>query len=789
MPMIDDARVTLQRLSDSGWRPILDRLGIDPAGADLRQALLRPVPDQSAIRQVPGFEEAARDAVRSVAPGDPARSLLYHALASPAVRFAPDGRALGAFPTPAELDLFENLVFGIEAPALEDILASFPGASIAIAVFGREYRQRRGTVHGAHADMVYSRTGVTRVGTLAAHWDGASRSFLPRIGDDDLHAIRVMPCRYAVYLAVQRLGDPNDFGPYKADRTFRAAQRFGTTPQTDRLDSAHEFWVPVHKLFSGPECLRGRDLSVAFEASHVNEKLRRIHAKNMGVPRSQMAPGQTFDSGFGEPEISRPPFTVTTGLADFSGAAEDGPGVLAAFVRPRLIEPADLDSEPIGTRVPRRRSLSASFTIPGDRVQSLPGFRAHRAPEWMHVRTHLRANGTEQDLNLSQNVVEVVESGRVGNSDPYVARHYSDFTGDGWLAASVTGVPIPLTRLVPAYSLIAAPDFYPFVSQSELIDWALDVLPSNFGRRIWEVPPLTLCDQRDAPNLALRRFGAPFVAEDKTVTAIVGQAGSVTGVQSGSTVQFQRTSYLSDNAAGIYAPGWDTSIDFDPVGQAKHLAAHGLGSPFPEDAKLCAALSAFWPAVAPDTSRSYERAIVSPMTDREIGLEDAPPWDGVPGLRLVQVNGQPHVEVDDFAHVDYVRTALEGRFTMAETMKVSQSEYQARIIATQRMFDALTDEGLSEDNPLHRMLSFIQAGQVDPDRVAAEAAHFALIDPAYKFVMVETSGSRPLERHEDDPARWLRRSRINLFYTIFVDDGGKILFRIDDGPWQTPPTV
>ena len=68
----------------------------------------------------------------------------------------------------------------------------------------------------------------------------------------------------------------------------------------------------------------------------------------------------------------------------------------------------------------------------------------------------------------------------------------------------------------------------------------------------------------------------------------------------------------------------------------EHLAAYGLGSPFPEDSKLCAALSTFWPAVAPDATRSFQPnpsnaswPSVSPLTDTEIGIEGDLPWDGI----------------------------------------------------------------------------------------------------------------------------------------------------------------
>ena len=65
------------------------------------------------------------------------------------------------------------------------------------------------------------------------------------------------------------------------------------------------------------------------------------------------------------------------------------------------------------------------------------------------------------------------------------------------------------------------------------------------------------------------------------------------------TPETMRHAYLPDAASGLFAPGWDVSRDNG------HLAPYGLGSPFPEDSKLCAPLSSFWPAVAPDASRTF----------------------------------------------------------------------------------------------------------------------------------------------------------------------------------------
>ncbi len=204
---MDQFRTLLQRLAAGGWAPLLDLLAIDPESPSLREDLLRPVPpapDELAL--VPGFGDLAPSARRAIEPGSPARSVLFHALASPGVVTNPDGTDLAAFPTPAELDLAENTVFGIVSPSLAALAARSGGANLAVTVFAREYRQAAKTVHGMHADMIFSRTGVARVGTKEALWNGRRRAYVPRDDADDPFAFRALPCRYGVYLSVQARG-------------------------------------------------------------------------------------------------------------------------------------------------------------------------------------------------------------------------------------------------------------------------------------------------------------------------------------------------------------------------------------------------------------------------------------------------------------------------------------------------------------------------------------------------------------------------------------------------------
>jgi hypothetical protein len=209
MALIDDVQTVCHRLAPHGWADLLGEHGLDIIAPNLAEELTRELP--TIRRDFPGFEDFALEGKRGIEPGRPARSLLFHALASPNVITGAEAEPLGAFPTLAEIETVENYVFGIEPPSVEDLVTRFPHAAMAVAVFATEYRPGAETVHHRHADLYFSRTGVARVGTAEPLYDPKARGFVPF--DDDQHAFRVLPARYAAYVAVQLKGDESLFGP------------------------------------------------------------------------------------------------------------------------------------------------------------------------------------------------------------------------------------------------------------------------------------------------------------------------------------------------------------------------------------------------------------------------------------------------------------------------------------------------------------------------------------------------------------------------------------------------
>ena len=715
-PLLAPVRAACTRLARHGWQKLLRPHGLDLTAVNLEKELATPL---AVDRTKPGFEDFSWEGERGIEPGAPARSLLYHAFASPRVL------GVAAYPTPAEIEAVENYVFGVDPPSIEDLRARASGAPLAIVVYAVEYRPAASTSHQRHADQCFSRVGVARIGTAEAKYLDDLRGYRPQVAGDG-RRMRVLPCRYAAYIAAQVSGD----------KDARLPMRF-----IDPSDGGRRFWVPVHKLFDGP-CLRDLSLTVRLTAAHVNDKLRRTHLFFMA---------HGHDGGWAEPAISDHPFVITEGIAELSTRPDDGVGLLVPVHRERLVEPARHNDRPLTFRVPESTSQSEGWKIYSSslNLRSEPhGGRS--APEYLHVRCKVSRNGDVINLNERKNMLKVIGKGG------YRALHFLDWTGDGWIGVECPQLALVIPRRLPAYSVVATPDFFPAVKQSDLTTWTTESAPPALVETIWpKVPgrPEALSEQRLAANIEIKEAG--FEITDDTVTAIVGMLGSGKGRQTRlDRDDLRRVSTLSDAAAGIFAPGWDVSFDRtqeteqDEGGHhpgVNFLATHGLGSPFPEDAKLCAALSSFWPAVAPDITRTFEPspkyASATPLTDKDIGMEEAPPWDGIRGPHIDRKKKK--ADYPALAYADYVQVALENAFDISVIAETSFDQYVTRTLTTARAYDVLGAR-TTEDKVAWALLSFTLAKADDPEFQAAARAKGAPLDPVhtYRFEMARTKSQR-----------------------------------------------
>lgn len=660
--LIDDVLSLTRRLAPRGWAAVLAAHGLDltkATAAELEAELAREL-GASIDRTKPGFEDFAVAGKRGVTPGSPAESLLYHALASPRVK--PAGVAPGDWPTVEELETIENYVYAQRRTTVSGLLARARQAhdvrAVGVVTFAYEYRVAPDTVHRKHADLAFSRTGIARVGTAPEHFDGASRGYAARLDDDAPEDVRVLPARYGAFLAIavdeQRAGrhvlPPNDV--------------LTASTAAPRL-----VWLPVHKLFAGKECLSDVELALELETRHANTKLLRLHEhlRHLGV-----------DTDVGAPR-AEPPFVREANLVraalDATGSARVVP------IAQPLTAKAVHQGQTFSLRVPAAQGSGVGLFSSSLEIAAEGAFRP--APEYLHVRTELTADGREIDLNAATDVVAAVARGG------FRAVHYEDPSCDGFvrIRARNAETRTELADAVAAYSLVTAPDFVPCVKQYDLSRWS-HTLSRTLRTWLWNLPPDALCNQRHAANVRWvdAAGAAVFAATDTTVTCVVGTAEPApAGADPAFAGKGLAThSALADNAAGVFAPGWDVSLD--RTNGVPHLAAYGLGSPFPEDAKLCAAISSFWPAAAPDIARKFTPngiwPTIAPLTDTELFGDAA--FDGI--TEGPTRSAPNRVRFPSFDHADYTRQALDGKFRIDGIGAIDLEEYTARILAMARAY-------------------------------------------------------------------------------------------------------
>ena len=691
MPIFDDIRDLVRRLAPRGWDELLAQHGLHLDAADLATELQRPLADahgKSTIdRTLPGFEDFATAGRAAITPGNPALSLLYHALASPSV--APSASSgTKDFASLAELDTVENYIYSLARRRLADFTEPV------IAVFAYQYRAGTRSVHRVHADMVYSRTGIARVGTTAPHYEPFRRSFWVAPSADG-PGVAVMPARYAAFLAERRRLSARDAVMHPLDGPLAG-------------DAERVFLVPVHKLFAGDECLVGETVPPpSFREYHRSEKLRKIHQVAAASGGVTPLPGFDIDQ---KPFVRESPDLV--GL-EAAGAST----LLVPTPRPTLVETAKQRNsmsdklEIVRYRVPKEnddllgrgnRFETSSFQIP------VPEDRDTRAaPEYANMRQHVRPTGELFDLNalpladFHKVLRDATLHGIAGvENGPLEAAHFVDATCDGAIAVDVT-----LSRTLSRYaalSLVAAPDFLPLVDQLEVQRWAeRRGLGENFFA---QGAPAPLCygrgvGQNPAVLDPISRAGTAFDRADAanhTATAVLSGAPQSAGDAQPLRVSVS-TGWLPDSAADVFEPGWDTAMSQDADGE--FYANYGLGSPFPEDAKLCAALNSFWPAAAPDVGRTFGRMTALPLLDEELGMHpqhpkvlagaatSAPGWDNEFGPFFAVAGTQ--VNISAIERSDYTLNALHGRLGIGLLGRIDAVELLARMDAFRECADRL----------------------------------------------------------------------------------------------------
>jgi hypothetical protein len=775
MDLLETVRVICKRLAPLGWAKLLDRHGLKLDFRTLHNSrrfaaeLKRPL---TIDRTVPGFEDFWPDGCRAIEPGRPSRSLLYHALASPLVHPVSVGAPRAShYPTLLELDAIENYIYNKARKSLVDLMPrKEPGTRLVVGVFAYQYRIGARSANGKFASTALSRTGISRVGTARQHYDPLRRSFWP-CPENGKDQIAVMPARYAAYLAEERTPEADD-----------AIQ--GEQPG----DEDRKFLFPVHKLFDGDECLRNATVHVTFSERHRNDKLNKFHAAT-GVPALEGV------------DISKSPYVRDSNLGDdLVKLKKVGSSVLVVPVpHEKLVRAAVANNASSG------KKEIARYVVPpqkgenryaGTSFQYLDDKFAERrtGPEYINIRHRVidPVNISKiQDLNRlpwGQFSRKVKEGG-------YEAAHFLDDSCEGCVTAKVTGIDLDQSGQTnfPAFSMVSAPDFFPLVDQADITDWVQQILGIGAEREQFaQGGPRPLSERRNCINPSLLRPDTPLVgafpmrddgfARIETVTAIIG--GKSLGGTQGRPARDRRfhdpsTTFLPDSASGIFDPGWDTSFSGSQEGD--FLAAFGLGSPFPEDIKLCAALNSFWPSVAPDATRTFAlfppawQATTSiPLMDVELGLHPQHPavlarkqkscvgWDGEygpyfeRGFRFVN-----HAHIDQS---DYVSNALIKTISLRPLSKIDAMEMFRRMNAIRDAIAVLPEKPRRVSAT---KLVLISAESVQQWATRSDRGDQRLEGEGFLFIfaLLEMKGSPAKER-----GRWLRR--VKRRYTCQVSRSG-----------------
>ena len=121
------------------------------------------------------------------------------------------------------------------------------------------------------------------------------------------------------------------------------------------------------------------------------------------------------------------------------------------------------------------------------------------------------------------------------------------------------------------------------------------------------------------------------------------------------------------------------------------------------------------------------------------------------GQSEVNLDGTQFIECDGFLHADYVRSALENRFTARLTAQTTADDYSDRVLATAFVYAAL-----GETRTHWYVFSFRIVTGANPEFVQAQAeASMTLQNPIFRYEIYRRSGAPALVSPNDFRRRLL----------------------------------
>lgn len=452
------------------------------------------------------------------------------------------------------------------------------------------------------------------------HYDTANRCFTnkPELGDPK--QIAVMPARYGLFVAKKVTASEVSVattGEFKGKGGIIDAY-------DDRKDRDLTFILPFRKVIANDPLFNSGELT--FTETHVNEKLS-ILLKDESLKRnSKTLIDKSINADLKSSFLVIPkPAPLLTKIDGVSWDVDDNSEnrYFTTFSKKNNIVIEVM--------------LKSDYRIPND--YSSP----RNEPMYVHITHKMNNDGNYSKIPQTENS----DFEKFINTGDYSVPVFEDGICDGVVSVCILHSKNPslggITKkgILPAFSIITAPDFFPIVDLFDIMDF--DVAP-GFGKEsnFYEGGTASLAAARIRPNPKLLdpcfpdQYAFPSLNNHdtsyNTITAVLATPQKKTPTFKKD--YYNCSSFLPDSCSSVFAPGWD--VTYGNTGDNSYLSTKGLGSPFVEDMKLCAAMNGMWAVSSPDAARTYQGTVTTeqsqspyywyanptaiPLLDDEIGF-------------------------------------------------------------------------------------------------------------------------------------------------------------------------
>lgn len=701
----------LRWLKENGWTEYLSRylnVNFDLQGEALKAELVKELDKEklAVLRSQPGFQDFA--GTHLIKPGFPPFSLLYHAMASPRVR----GAGFRKYPALKQIDTLENYIYALSP--WEDLKAIYnirSNSDLVFAVFAYEYRPAFKTPHHEHADTVYSRTGIGRIGNEPAHYDPVNRCFTNKpLQPEKKKSIAVTPARFALFIARK---------VKHSEVALMNTGYFKDDAYNDKKDDDKVFLQPIRKVFA--DDLLVNETPLRFSELHRSEKLYKLYLSKGFETRNNL-----------KPEIKK-----SKDLIVQDGARSAGSSFLVISKPQPLIRLAKAGTQGLYFHVPAgaeevNRYFTAYSTQEVEDIELLDneGGRlrnTYEAPrnQAMFINITYEYSPDAPGYKRLKRDKAFEERVREGG---YYAPLFEDSICDGNVEADISAFNLEKlkgieARCLPAFSVVTAPDFFPQVDPFDLLEFDNEPGTSKESH-FYEGGVASLATARIIPNPKVVNTKNDDTRE--TYTAVIsGKAGPLSSPSKEmldsfrdprQSREYRISSFLPDVSSSVFAPGWDVTYSKDEtLDENIYIGTEGLGSPFIEDMKFCAALNGMWPATSPDTARTfqgsnepdYRNPTAIPLLDEELGYHKSAPctdkikmgslgWDGEQGPFLQNTGGKWTINFTDLGRANAVQNALEKKIDMSQLRELTSAELIARMACLRLCIQNLPDRPFRE---------------------------------------------------------------------------------------------